>query len=214
MLLAYHLFTEREGLYASSSSVGQDPRAVAFPLSETLPCTLFYCHWDAETNRWVTRKMNSYLKQLKMVQREKTTSWWHSDATHLCVPSEFFGEASHFALALLSQLVECEGWSWSSCCCLFVLQEQELAPFTNPPSSFWGTGNPLNEPLYNRAHSPYPRQKHKGKQIKWKGESNHKIITVSASYNHTKRSENQGCYSHSLALLGSVLSGIITEVRF
>lgn len=214
MLLAHHLFTEREGLYASSSSGGQDPRAVAFPLSETLPCTLFYRRWDAETNRWVTRKTNPYLEQLKMVQREKKTSWWLSDATHPCVPSEFFGRASPCALTSLSQLVECEGWSWSSCCCLFVLQEQELAPFTDPPSLFWATGNPFNESLYNRAYSPYARQKRKEKQIKWKGQSNHKIITVSSSYNHTKCSKNQGWYSHSLALLGSVLSGIITEVRF
>lgn len=156
MLLAYHLFTEREDLCASSSSDGHDPRAVAFPLSEALPCIRFYSRWDAEANRWVRWKVNSYLEQLKMVQRETKTCRWHSQTPlTLVLPPEFFGSASHFAPTLLSQLVVCEGWSWCSCYCLFVFQEQEVAPFTDPPSSLWGTGHPFNESLYDRAYSPY-----------------------------------------------------------
>lgn len=87
MLLAYHLITEREDLYTSSSSDGHDPRAVAFPLSEALPC-----RWDAEANRWVRWKRNSHLEQLKMVRRETKTSRWQSQVPlTLVLPPEFFG---------------------------------------------------------------------------------------------------------------------------
>lgn len=114
--------------------------------------------------RW---KTNSYLEQPKMVQREPKTSRWHSQMPlTLVLPSEFFGSASHFAPTLLFQLVECEGWSRCSCYCLFVLQEQEVAPFTDPPSSFWSTGHPFHESLYDRACRSYTRQDKRARKTK------------------------------------------------
>jgi len=133
MLLAYHLLTEREVLYGGSSSDGHAPRAVAFPLSEALPCIRFCSRWDAEGFRW---KMNSYLEQLKMVPRGAQTSQWHSQTPlALLLPSEFFARASRFAPTLRSQLAEREGWSQCSRYRLFVLQEPDAAPRPDPPSS-------------------------------------------------------------------------------
>lgn len=165
MLLAYHLFTEREDLYASGSSGGHDPRAVAFPLSEALPCIRSYSRWDAEANRRGRWKTNSYLEQLKTVERETQTSRWHSQMPlALMLPSQFFGSAVHFAPTLLSRWAECEGWSWGSC--LFVLQEGEAAPFADPPPSLWGTPHPFNELLHGRAYSPHTRPDKRARKTK------------------------------------------------
>lgn len=67
---------------------------------------------------------------------------------------EFLGSASHM------------GWSWCSSYCLFISEEQEVAPFTNSPSSFWGTGHPFNESFHDRAYTSYIRQNKRAMRTK------------------------------------------------
>lgn len=104
------------------------------------------------------------LEQLKTVQREMNTSQWHSP---LC-----------YYLNSLAVLHICEGWSWCSSYCLFISEEQEVAPFTDSPSSFWGTGHPFNESFHNRAYTSYIRQT---KRATWKKIGGKDKVTVKLS---------------------------------